>query len=96
MTETLIASRNIVVSSSRLGNAENSSGFCRYIVATTTASAAEMLIVMNRSSSIDGSGMISIVTIDDDGDRRDQVGVLQELADRVLVHAAAFLRPAIR
>ena len=85
-----------MVSSRRLGNAENSSGFCRYIVATTTASATEMLIVMNRSSSIDGSGTISIVTTTTTADRRDQVGVLQELANRVLVHAAAFLRPAIR
>ncbi len=62
VTETLIASRNIVVSSSRLGNEAKSSALPRYIVAATIVSAAEMLIVISRSSTAAGSGTTSIVT----------------------------------
>src|SRR5579875_897138 len=58
----LIASRNIVVSSSRLGKAENSSALPRYIDATTIISPPEMFRVMKKSSIVGGSGMISIVT----------------------------------
>ena len=62
MTDTLIARRNIVVSSSRLGKTEKSSALRRYIVATTIASAAEMFIEIIRSITAEGSGITSIVT----------------------------------
>ena len=62
VTDTLIARRNIVVSSSRLGKEEKSSAFLRYIVAITIASAVEMFSVIIRSSSAGGSGTTSIVT----------------------------------
>ncbi len=61
MTETLIARRNIVVSSSRLGKEANSNAPFTYIVATTTVSAPEMFSVIRTSSSIGGSGTTSIV-----------------------------------
>ena len=63
VTDTLIASRNIVVSSSSVGKAENSSALLMYIVATTIARAPEMLQVIMRSSTIAGSGITSIETI---------------------------------
>ncbi len=62
VTEMLIASRNIVVSSNRLGNAENSSALFKYIEVTTIIRPPEMFNVMKKSSSVGGSGMISIVT----------------------------------
>src|ERR1700691_4512913 len=62
VTDTLIARRNIVVSSSRLGKEAKSSALPRYIVATTIVSAAEMVSVISRSGSAGGSGTTSIVT----------------------------------
>ncbi len=62
MTDTLIARRNIVVSSSRLGNDAKSSALPRYMVATTIVSAPAMLSVIIRLSSSEGSGTTSIVT----------------------------------
>jgi hypothetical protein len=62
VTLTLIARRNSVVISSSAGKTENSSAFLTYSVVTTIASAQEMLRVINRSSSIGGSGMINITT----------------------------------
>ena len=62
VTDTLIARRNMVVSSSRLGNAAKSSALPRYIVAHTIVSAPAMLSVISRLSSSDGSGTTSIVT----------------------------------
>ena len=62
MTETLIASRKSVVSSSRLGNDEKSSARGTYSVAVTIISAAEMFSVIARSSRNGGSGMIIIAT----------------------------------
>ena len=52
-----------MVSSRIVGNDEKSSARGTYIVATTIISAAEMFSVMKKSSSIGGSGMISIATI---------------------------------
>src|SRR4051794_32507327 len=56
VTETLIARRKSVVSSRRLGNELNSSALFRYMVETTTASAAEMFSVMKMSSRNGGGG----------------------------------------
>ena len=95
VTDTLIASRNIVVSSRRLGKAAKSSALFRYMVATTTASAAAMLIVMNRSSSIDGSGMISIVTTTTTATAAIRSVCLRSLRIVCSFIAAALLRPAI-
>ncbi len=62
VTETLIARRNSVVSSSRLGNAARSSARPMYIEATTIDSAPAMFSVISRSSSAGGSGTIIITT----------------------------------
>ena len=62
VTDTLIASRNSVVSSSSDGNELSSSAFCMYSVDTRIASAPAMFSVMNRSINIGGSGMINMQT----------------------------------
>ena len=62
MTDTLIASRSSVVSSSSDGKAEKSSARGRYSVAMTIVSANEMLSVIARSSRNGGSGTIIITT----------------------------------
>ena len=84
MTDTLIARRNIVVSSSRLGKDAKSSALPRYIVAATIVSAAAMLSVISRLSSGAGSGTTSIVTTSTTRDRGEQVGARQDAADGAL------------
>ena len=64
-----------MVSSRSVGNDEKSSARGAYIVATTIISAAEMLSVMKKSSSIGGSGMISIATIRTTPPAASEVGV---------------------
>src|ERR1700761_5702542 len=62
VTETLIASRNIVVSSNSEGKAAKSSARGTYSVATTIVIAEAMLRVMKRSIRPGGSGTIIITT----------------------------------
>ena len=78
VTDTLIASRNIVVSSSRLGKTENSSGLRRYIVATTIARPPEMFMRDQQVEERRRQRHDQHRHDHDDGERRHQVGVLQQ------------------
>ncbi len=94
MTDTLIARRNIVVSSSRLGNDAKSSALPRYMVADTIVSAAAMLTVIIRLKQRRGQRHDEHRHDEHDRDGGQQVGVAQQPAQAGAVHDASLLRGA--